>query len=40
VNTSDIDFVNNPEDLEGLLGMIRKTRGGTQHYLPATSRRT
>ena len=40
VNTSDIDFVNNPEDLEGLLGMIRKTRGGTQHYLPATSRRS
>jgi deoxyguanosine kinase len=39
VNTSDIDFVNNPEDLEGLLGMVRKTRRGTQHYLPATSRR-
>jgi len=39
VNTSDIDFVNNPEDLEGLLGMIRKTRGGTQHYLPAGVRR-
>jgi deoxyguanosine kinase len=39
VNTSDIDFVNNPEDLEGLLGMVRKTRRGTQHYLPAASRR-
>ena len=39
VNTSDIDFVNNPEDLEGLLGMIRKTRRGTQHYVPASVRR-
>lgn len=39
VNTSDIDFVNNPEDLEGLLGMVRKTRHGTQHYLPSGTRR-
>jgi deoxyguanosine kinase len=39
VNTSDIDFVNNPEDLEGLLGMVRKTRHGTQHYLPSGARR-
>lgn len=39
VNTSDIDFVNNPEDLEGLLGMIRRTRHGTQHYLPSATRR-
>jgi deoxyguanosine kinase len=39
VNTSDIDFVNNPEDLEGLLAMVRKTRHGTQHYLPAGRQR-
>ncbi|HET9451763.1 MAG TPA: deoxynucleoside kinase [Aggregicoccus sp.] len=39
VNTSDIDFVNNPEDLEGLLGMVRRTRHGTQHYLPSATRR-
>lgn len=39
VNTSDIDFVHNEADLEALLGVIRKTRHGTQHYLPGPGRR-
>lgn len=40
VNTSDIDFVNNPADLESLLGAIRKMRKGTQHYIPLGSKRS
>jgi len=39
VNTSDIDFVNNPEDLENLLSVVRQTRKGTVHYQPLPSRR-
>jgi deoxyadenosine/deoxycytidine kinase len=39
VNTSDIDFVNNPVDLEDLLQVIRQTRKGTVHYQPLPSRR-
>lgn len=39
VNTSDIDFVNNPADLEDLLGVIRQTRKGTVHYQPLPSRK-
>jgi deoxyguanosine kinase len=37
INTSDIDFVNNEQDLDNLLGVIRKMRKGTQHYLPISS---
>ncbi len=39
VNTSDIDFVNNPEDLEDLLSVVRQTRKGTVHYQPLPSRK-
>ena len=35
VNTSDIDFVNNPADLEDLLNVVRQTRKGTVHYVPS-----
>ena len=35
VNTSDIDFVNNPDDLENLLSVIRQTKKGTAHYVPS-----
>jgi deoxyadenosine/deoxycytidine kinase len=38
INTSDIDFVENEEDLENLLGVIRKMRKGTHHYIPIASR--
>ncbi len=39
INTSDIDFVNNEADLDNLLGVIRKMRKGTHHYLPLASRK-
>jgi len=39
VNTSDIDFVNNPEDLENLLSVVRQTKKGIVHYQPLPSRR-
>jgi deoxyguanosine kinase len=39
INTSDIDFVNNEADLEDLVQVIRRTRHGTQHYLPLGSKR-
>ncbi len=39
INTSDIDFVNNEEDLQNLLNVIRKMKKGTQHYLPLGSKR-
>ena len=39
VNTSDIDFVNNAEDLENLINVIRQTKKGTHHYLPLPTRR-
>ena len=39
VNTSDIDFVNNAEDLENLINVVRQTRKGTHHYQPLPSRR-
>jgi deoxyguanosine kinase len=38
VNTSEIDFVNNADDLENLLSVIRQTRKGTVHYQPLPSR--
>jgi deoxyadenosine/deoxycytidine kinase len=40
VNTSDIDFVSNPEDLEDLLSIVRQTRKGTVHYQPLPNRRS
>jgi deoxyadenosine/deoxycytidine kinase len=39
INTSDIDFVENEEDLENLVGVIRRMRKGTHHYIPIGSRR-
>lgn len=39
VNTSDIDFVNNAEDLENLINVVRQTKKGTHHYQPLPSRR-
>ncbi len=38
VNTSEIDFVNNPEDLTQLTKEITGARHGTQHYIPLGSR--
>jgi deoxyguanosine kinase len=38
VNTSDIDFEANPEDLETLLTVIGKHRKGTSHYVPLGTR--
>lgn len=38
VNTSDIDFEGNADDLETLLAVIRKHRKGTQHYVPLGTR--
>ncbi|MEK7803564.1 MAG: deoxynucleoside kinase [Deltaproteobacteria bacterium] len=35
VNTSDIDFIDRPEDLAGMVNEIRSIRGGVQHYIPA-----
>jgi deoxyadenosine/deoxycytidine kinase len=39
VNTSDIDFVNNPEDLENLINVVRSTKKGTHHYQPMSIKR-
>jgi deoxyguanosine kinase len=39
INTSDIDFVENEEDLENLVGVIRRMRKGTHHYIPIGSGR-
>src|SRR3954468_24808088 len=39
VNTSDIDFVNNPEDLENLINVVRTTKKGTHHYQPMSIKR-
>ena len=38
VNTSDIDFVGNPEHQDSLLSMIWKMRKGTHYYNPAGTR--
>ena len=37
VNTTDIDFVNNPADLSNLVKEIKSIKGGTQHYIPLGS---
>ena len=34
VNTSEIDFVASETDRDELVAVIRKTRAGTQHYIP------
>ncbi len=38
VNTTDIDFVNNPEDLSNLVKEIKSIKGGVQHYIPLGSK--
>jgi deoxyadenosine/deoxycytidine kinase len=38
INTSDMDFVNRPEDFEDLVKEIREIRGGTQYYVPRARR--
>ena len=38
VNTSDIDFEANPEDLETLVSVIARHRKGTRHYVPLGTR--
>ncbi len=40
VNTDEIDFVNNPADLNGLVEQIKRCRRGTQVYVPLGSRGT
>ncbi|MDO8425914.1 MAG: deoxynucleoside kinase [Deltaproteobacteria bacterium] len=37
VNTTEIDFVNNPADLTNLVKEIKHMRGGSQHYIPLSS---
>jgi deoxyadenosine/deoxycytidine kinase len=38
VNTSDIDFVKKPADLEELVKAVLDTKAGTQYYVPLGSR--
>jgi len=38
VNTSEIDFVQNPPEAEDLAAVIQKTRAGVSHYSPLGSR--
>lgn len=35
VNTSDIDFVDSPDDLANVISEIRSIKGGVHHYIPA-----
>jgi deoxyadenosine/deoxycytidine kinase len=37
VNTTEIDFVNNPADLANLVKEIRNMKGGSQHYIPLSA---
>ena len=39
VNASEIDFVNVPADLDDLVTQIKKMKGGTQYYVPISSKR-
>ena len=39
VNTTEIDFVNKPQDLSNLVKEIKSIKGGTQHYIPLVSAR-
>ena len=36
VNTSDIDFVNRPDDFEDLVKAVLETRAGTHYYVPCS----
>jgi deoxyadenosine/deoxycytidine kinase len=38
VNTSEIDFVESPRDLEHLIREVKSAKRGTQHYIPLGSR--
>ncbi len=38
VNTSEIDFVNHPEEFEDLVKEIRAAQAGTRYYVPLASR--
>ncbi|PWT90081.1 MAG: deoxynucleoside kinase [Acidobacteria bacterium] len=38
INTSDIDFVENPADMQDLVKMIRTMGKGTKYYVPTGSR--
>ncbi|HBO69098.1 MAG TPA: deoxynucleoside kinase [Deltaproteobacteria bacterium] len=38
VNTSEIDFVESPRDLEQLFREVKSAKRGTQHYIPLGSR--
>jgi deoxyadenosine/deoxycytidine kinase len=38
INTSEIDFVENPKDMEDLVAMIRTMGKGTKYYVPLGSR--
>jgi deoxyguanosine kinase len=38
INTSEIDFVENPADMEDLIQMIRSMGKGTKYYVPLGSR--
>lgn len=40
VNTDDIDFVNNPSDLDAFIEQIMRSRRGTQVYVPVGSKRS
>ena len=37
VNTSEIDFVESPRDLEHLVREVKSVKRGTQHYIPLGS---
>lgn len=39
INTSDIDFVNNAEDLDNLMTVVGQTQKGVVHYQPLPSKR-
>jgi len=38
VNSSDIDFVESAEDMEGLLAAVGRMKKGTQAYHPVSGR--
>jgi deoxyadenosine/deoxycytidine kinase len=38
VNTTDVDFVKRPGDLDDLVRQIRNMGKGTQYYVPMTSK--
>ena len=40
INTSEIDFVKRPGDLEELIGQIRKMEGGTRFFVPPSSEKS